>query len=193
MGNSSPVKIQKSYNGTSLTDKALIKATYDVTSMRPEEYTFRSYYGNDETVFEAPGLEIPSSTITRFPFAEYHTDLDTPERLCTEAMVQTYEILKKTIEIVENNYTAVSVKPGLYCLSNPKYDLYRSAPEPGISDAGLSSTEKNWNLMMNCLPRDLNSGMSILDISIKYEIEFTALNHYVKEWEKKGLIKLQHI
>ena len=28
-------------------------------------HSFRSYYGNDETVFEAPGTRIPSITLTR--------------------------------------------------------------------------------------------------------------------------------
>ena len=51
--------------------------------------------------------------------------------------------------------------------------------------------KKNWNLMMNCLSRDLSSGMTILDISIKYQIDFTSVSKYIKEWDQKGLICLQ--
>lgn len=193
VGNSSALKLQKSYCGDTLIDKAVGKAITDITGKKVESHLFRSYYGNDETVFEAPGIEIPSSTITRFPFPEYHTDLDTPEKLNHEAMKETYDVVAKIIEILENDETAKKVSNGLYCLSNPRYDLYKSAPEPGISEAGQTTNEKNWNLMMNCLPRDLSSGLSILDISIKYQIDFTSVSDYIREWNKKGLISLQKI
>ena len=191
VGNSSSLKLQKSYSGDSLIDKVLGKALADITGKKVDEYSYRSYYGNDETVFEAPGLEIPSSTITRFPFPEYHTDFDTPDMLNHEAMKETYDVVEKIVEILENNRTANKVSNGLYCLSNARYNLYKSAPEPGISNAGQTNNEKSWNLMMNCLPRDLSNGLSILDISIKYQINFTSVSDYINEWENKELITLQ--
>ena len=47
--------------------------------------------------------------------------------------------------------------------------------------------------MMNCLQRDLISGMSTLDISIKYQIDFTSVSDYIKEWEQKGLVVLDKV
>lgn len=190
VGNKSNLKLQKSYYGDTMIDKILTKAISDITGKEVEEYSFRNYYGNDETVFEAPGIEIPSATITRFPFPEYHTNLDTPGILNHEAMLETYKVSEKIVEILENDGRAKNVSSGLYCLSNPRYNLYRSAPEPGISNAGRTTSEKNWNLMMNCLPRDLSSGLSILEISIKYRIDFTSVSKYIKEWDQKDLISL---
>ena len=40
---------------------------------------FREIYGNDETVFNSPGYDIPTISITRVPFKEYHTNFDTPK------------------------------------------------------------------------------------------------------------------
>ena len=76
-------------------------------------------------------------------------------------------------------------------MSNPKYNLYRKAPEPGISHEGNSRNEKTWNLLMNCLSRELDSGMSVLDISLKYEIDYEPLLDYILEWQAKGLVKLE--
>ena len=81
--------------------------------------------------------------------------------------------------------------PGLHCLSNPMYGLYRKAPEPGISDDGTSELEIRWNLLMNCLPRDLGAGLSTLDISLKYQLSYELVRDYVNEWERKGLASLK--
>ena len=43
---------------------------------------------------------------------------------------------------------------------------------------------------MNCLSRELDSGMSVLDISLKYEIDYELLLDYILEWQAKGLVKL---
>ena len=52
--------------------------------------------------------------------------------------------------------------------------------------------EKTWNLVMNSLPRELHSGLSVLDISLKYKIDYGLLLHYILEWESKGLVNLDH-
>ena len=189
VGNSNKITMQRSYLGNTDLDKA------GKVAMQMEENTsrifgFREYYGNDETVFDAYGIEIPTITFTRYPFREYHTNLDTPDIL-TEAMLRnTEDIVMNTIYIMETNKKAKNIKEGLFCLSNPKYDLYRSAPEPGISQKGKSDVEKKWNLMMNCLQRDLGQNMTAIDISIKYDLPYKQVIDYLEEWEKRGLIEL---
>ena len=73
---------------------------------------------------------------------------------------------------------------------NKKYNLYRSAPEPGISEKGKSEYDKRWNLLMNCLQRDLKEGLSILDISIKYQIKYSDAEKYIEQWKSRKLINL---
>ena len=81
----------------------------------------------------------------------------------------------------------------MYCLSNKKYNLYRSAPEPGISEKGKSEYDKRWNLLMNCLQRDLKEKLSILDIAIKYQINYCEVAKYIEQWKSKKLINLEDI
>lgn len=85
---------------------------------------------------------------------------------------------------------ASQVQSGLYCLSNPKYRLYKKAPEPGISTDGISDIEKRWNLLMNCLSRDMKNGASMLDLSLRHELPYELVRGYVIEWDKKGLLSL---
>ena len=192
VGNDSHIKIQNSFTGDADIDRvaksAVLSSCYANVC---QSFPYRSYYGNDESVFEAPGIEIPTVTLTRYPFSEYHTDFDTPDRLSAKNLMETYEILERMISIIESNKCASYVQPGLFCLSNPKYNLYRKAPEPGISHEGNSRNEKTWNLLMNCLSRELDSGMSVLDISLKYEIDYEPLLDYILEWQAKGLVKLE--
>ena len=192
VGNNSSLKIQETFRGDSFIDDVLMISSRDHCKTEYNRYKYRTYYGNDETIFEAPGNKIPSSTLTRFPFNEYHTDLDIIENLSTEKLEETSNILINAIMAIENDNYATSNLEGLYCLSNPKYDLYKKAPEPGISSEGTSSLEKSWNLMMNCLPRLLEEGTSTINLCNKYSLPFENVNQYLKDWQKKGLSELTH-
>jgi len=191
VGNDSPLKLQKSYTGHASIDEIAQLSIREITGEAPISYSFRSYYGNDETVFEAPGFEVPTVTLTRFPFLEYHTDQDTPERLSIAALNEVYDVVMHIINVIETNLKGDCVQPGLYCLSHPDYDLYCNAPEPGISQKGNSQTEKSWNLLMNCLSRELGDGASLSQLCKKYQIMYETLHKYICLWESKGLVTLK--
>jgi len=193
VGNDAPIKIQNSFLGSHDVDQFAIGAMLSRNAWAQEAsfYRYRSYYGNDESVFEAPGYEIPTITLTRFPFEEYHTNQDTLDKLDPDRLVECYEMLTELLDIAETNMSAKSVEPGLFCLSNPKYDLYHKAPEPGISSDGNSATEKRWNLLMNCLSRELRSGMSVLELSLKYQLPYRLVLEYVRQWDSTGLVKME--
>ena len=73
VGNSNNLKLQESYDGDSILDKI----THEIFKQKYQKYVsgkFRTIYGNDETVFESPPYYIPSISITRWPFKEYHTN-----------------------------------------------------------------------------------------------------------------------
>ena len=86
VGNDSHIKIQNSFTGDADIDRvaksAVLSSCYANVC---QSFPYRSYYGNDESVFEAPGIEIPTVTLTRYPFSEYHTD-DTPMAFCEDLM-----------------------------------------------------------------------------------------------------------
>ena len=186
VGNFGPLKLQHSFNGNSQLDKA----ASNVLSHRVPNLVsgaFRTIYGNDETVFDSPGYEIPSVSLTRFPFSGYHTDADTPERLSPVSLDETRDIVLEIIDALEGNETLRFSERGLVALSHPRYRLYKAAPAPGVDKGEYLEVSRRWNLLMNCLPRELDGHNSAIDLASKYELPVREVCDYVKQWREKGL------
>ena len=187
VGNASPIKLQHSFAHDSYIDEIMELALRHNINQNYSTHSFRSYYGNDETVFEAPGTRIPSITLTRYPFLEYHTSYDTPSIINLDSLETTYNIMWDSIQILETDLALYSPPSGLFCLSNPKYDLYKKAIEPGISDDGMKASDKQWNLLMNCLPMHISDGTHASKLAAMYNIDYFELLSYLKKWIAKGL------
>ena len=188
VGNQRPLKLQHSFDG----DSQLDKAACSVLRRRLGEFVsgpFRTVYGNDETVFDSPGYEIPSISLTRFPFTEYHTDADTPERLSVPHLDEARDTVLEIIDTLEANQSLVFAERGLVALSHPRYGLYRAAPAPGMDKAAYLEESRRWNLLMNCLPRELNGRNSAIDLALKYELPALDVCHYLQQWREKGLAR----
>ncbi len=186
LGNDSPLKLQSSFTGSSQLDKAAHLVFRD----RFESYVsggFREIYGNDETVFDSPGFEIPSISLTRFPFPQYHTNADSPEALSLDSLAEAQSVILDIINVLEHDRQPRFAHRGLVSLSHPRYDLYRPAPAPGLDKKMYQEDNRKWNHLMNCLPRELDGRNSIVDIAEKYGVSFDDLNDYISKWEKTGL------
>jgi aminopeptidase-like protein len=186
VGNDRQLKLQHSFNGSTQLDKA----AYAVLAARLGDFEsggFRTIYGNDETVFDSPGFEIPSISLTRFPFPEYHTDADTPDKLSEDALNQTGQLVLEMLFALENNVTLRFLPRGLVSLSHPRYQLYRAAPAPGIDRAAHVEQVGRWNLFMNCLPRELNGNNSAIDLAFKYKLPPLEVYEYLQQWKSTGL------
>lgn len=186
LGNNSQLKLQHSFDGFSQLDKV----ASNIIGMRNKDFIsgpFRSIYGNDETVFDSPGYEIPSISLTRYPFLEYHTDADTPSVLSSSALIESVEILREIITGLEKSETLKFKEKGLVALSHPKYDLYCPAPAPGLDKEACSELAGRWNYFMNCLPRELTGENSAIDLAYKYELPIDQVCEYLRKWKAKGL------
>jgi hypothetical protein len=65
--------------------------------------------------------------------------------------------------------------------------LYRAAPAPGIDNGEYLDVSRRWNLLMNCLPRELNGSNSGIDLAYKYELPVDEVCAYLNEWVEKQL------
>jgi aminopeptidase-like protein len=186
VGNQRPLKLQHSFDGQTQLDKVAHSVlTSHLGSF--ESGPFRTIYGNDETVFDSPGFEIPSISLTRFPFTEYHTDADTPELLSEVALQQTSQVVLDIIRALENNLTLRFAARGLVALSQARYQLYRAAPAPGLDREAYLESSRKWNLFMNCLPRELDGRHSAIDLAHKYGLPVLEVCEYLAQWEAKQL------
>ena len=188
VGNDAPIKLQLSFNANSRLDevaKNVIKNHF----LEPTIGGFREVYGNDETVFDSPGYEIPTISITRFPFDEYHTSFDTPEMVSEDKLLAVRNAVFEMIMCLERDKRMIFVKKGLVSLSNPAYNLYKSAVAPGIDKERYLEEQRRWNLLMNCLPRLLDGNNSAISIANKFKIPAIEVIDYLDLWLDKGLAR----
>jgi aminopeptidase-like protein len=100
------------------------------------------------------------------------------------------EVLKRTVDVLENNATMERRFDGLICLSNPQYDLYMERPDPTI-EKDLDPDAEKWGHLLDCLLRYFDGEKTILDIALAHDLPFGRLRRYLERFEEKGLIRLR--
>ena len=117
---------QQSFRSNSFIDRIVKHLLYFYDPEELSIYGHRELVGNDENVFDSVGYEIPTGTLMRWPFPEYHTNFDTMEITSQESMEETIDFGLRLIEVIENNYYLSANYIGLPSLANPDVDLYLS-------------------------------------------------------------------
>lgn len=190
-GTTGPLALQRSFTGVALIDRAIRNA---LLGHDHYEKAFRQVAGNDETTMEAPGIEVPFASLTRYPFAQYHTSDDTVELMDAGKLEEAVQVVLDAIDIVERDCVMTRTCPdGLVCLSNPKYDLYMPYWDPSMKDRAnldqLGAAGVQWNYLMNCFPRYLDGKTTCLQIAERFNLPFRAVRDYIQKWEDRGLLK----
>lgn len=188
LGNKNKIKLQHSVAKNTEIDNLALRALKNSN----EKYltgNFRTVYGNDEIVFDSPGYNIHTISFTRFPFTEYHTDLDTPKIISQEKLSKTFSILKFMINDFEKKIRFHNKFKGVIALSNKKFKLYLNAESPGIDKKKYTKTKKNWNLLMNNLSSFIEQKKSIEEIARYHNLPYKQVLSYCLKWENKNLIK----
>ena len=135
--------------------------------------TFRKVHGNDETVFEAYG--IPSGSLTRYPFPEYHTSLDIPERLSPYHLKESAWAIESWIQDLEKGILPEALFTGLPRLNHR--GLYRPPNDP-------------LHGLMNLLPTYMLRKYTIGSIAANHQLDYKTVYDYIKKWEEAGLVRL---
>jgi aminopeptidase-like protein len=192
VGLDAPLVLQRSFTGTALIDRV---ATHVLRENDPQLKTgdFRTIVGNDETVWEAPGIEIPFASLSRcfHPgyFAEYHTSRDDLELNRVDKLAATLEMLKRMVEVFEEDGTIERRFEGLMALSNPKYGLYIERPDPTVAKH-LSAEDLVLGRIQDALPRYLDGTLSVFEIAERLRVPFGPLRRHLSRFAEKGLIHL---
>jgi len=197
LGNDNRLALQESFNGNSLIDKA---AKHFLMNQYPGTYVgaFRKVIGNDETVWESPGYEIPCISISRsnpvtdgLPYPEYHSNLDNEEIIHPGRLEESVDAVLGIINILENNVVMHRKFEGHVALSHPQYDLYVDPPtDPSLNEEDIDR-RRQWFDMIVRLPRDFDGITTLLDVAIRQDIQFDDLLDYVKKFAEKGLVRLE--
>lgn len=193
-GTDGPFKAASSFLGNQAVDRAMRCAATNFAA-KSVFTPWRQGAGNDETVWEAPGYEVPFVEVSRClellaPFPEYHSSLDTAESLNVAHLEETYRVLQGFVEVLENDAVAHRRFTGLVCLSNPAYNLYVERPDPTVRKDLAFDSEK-WGYLLDCLLRYFDGKTTISEIAMRHELSFSDVLAYIRRFEDKGLIKTE--
>ncbi len=172
-------------------------------------YNHREVIGNDENVFDSAGYNIPTSTLMRWPFKDYHTNQDNFENTKESSIEETIDFSMQIIDILENDKLVEACFSGIPCLANPDVDLYLSLDAiSGVSGSSkdslnnyqcelreyerefLKNNTQFLNQFMQNMLRMADGAHTLLDIAEASKIPFNFTAMYASLLEKKGLIKL---
>jgi aminopeptidase-like protein len=187
-----PFAMAKSFNGNSIIDDV---AEYALKNINPETRigAFRTIIGNDETVWEGAGIEIPFISISRchqspFYYTQYHTNEDDFTINSVKRLEETLQALQSITTILENNKVIRRKFKGLVALSNPKNDLYIERPDPTVAK-DLSEVQLKMGFMQDYLQRLFDEKTSVFEIAQRFDVPFDVLYEYLQKFEAKGLIE----
>ena len=205
-GIGSELVYQKSYFGNSLNDRAIPHILHQLQGQLPNLFGHRELIGNDENAFDSLGHEIPCGTIMRWPFKEYHTDLDSMEITSRDKIEEVINVILSLVDVHEKNTCFTGRYTGLPCLSNPDLDVYMDMNlvsglqiddnniqqyKDKTLDDSLSGRQVDGvklNRLMQCILREANSHKDILDLCIQCDVPFELGVGYLMLLQEKSVI-----
>ena len=188
VGNARPLRLQRAFDETSLISRAamyVFRQKYGTF----DSGVFRGVYGNDETIFEAPPFQIPSITFTRWPFREYHTDLDTPAHLSEDHLQDCLDTALRLCRVLEMSRRFTPTFRGLVSLS--RHRLYLPLPAVGPDGVDFDCEQGRWHRLMNTLPCLLGAGLDLLTVAESYNLPAEEIYAYLMRWANAGLVGVQ--
>ncbi|WP_118829984.1 DUF4910 domain-containing protein [Salinibacter ruber] len=180
LGSDTQLALQYSASRDTMVDRA-VEAALRQEGADYRTGPFRSIIGNDEIVWEAHDIPMPS--LSRFPYPEYHTSDDNPDIIREQRLKEAVDLLECTIARLDNQRIVRKQFEGVPATSHPRYDLY--VDTWGSSD----ETAKTLRQVMDHLPI-APEYMPVRVLKERHQISAGPLLSYLKQWEDKGLIDL---
>ncbi len=143
-------------------------------------YTFLDR-GSDERQYCSPGVNLPVASITRSKygaFPEYHTSLDNLDLISPEGLGGAYEIYRKCMYALENNYRYKTTVPGEPWLSKHGLMSSLSIKRSGIKAADLLNV---WNYC--------DGEMDLVEISNTTGLPLLECDKIIQGFVVKGLVE----
>ena len=189
LGNDNRLLLQESFTGDSRLD-AIARHTLEALDVETERDGFRAQIGNDEAVFESPGFEVPTISVSRFPYPEYHTHFDDPSIIHEDQLEGGVSYVLDIVDILERDFVPTRTFKGLPSFANPKYDLYLDPHDlPNVEATPNSDLDGFRDRMVRYLEGD----HSAFDIAQEFGLEFDFVCSYLRKFEEKDLVETEPV
>ena len=141
---------------------------------------------NDEYIWENHG--IPTVSLSRFPYPEYHSSTDTVEAVSNKSLNEAVEAVMGAIDLLEASPLVIRKFEGNVCLSNPKYDLYVDYGQVALGDP-MSRHARRMRYLMDLIP-GLQRPTSAKALAARADLTEEDTVEYLRKWEARGLLDL---
>jgi len=142
---------------------------------------------NDEYIWEAHG--IPTCSLARFPYDEYHSSRDNVSAIDPAHLQQTLDLCKAVFQELDSLTMVEKCFSGTICMSNPEIDLY---VDPGQVSFGerVSTTTRKLRRLMDRLPT-MDRTISTRQIARDLDLDIKFVEEYLTRCAAKGLVRLR--
>lgn len=184
LGSDSTLTLQHSLQKDEYLDKVL----YYVLSREGKSFKEREFgriIYNGERIFNAPGIDIPTVSLSRvepgdLPFPEYRTSTDTPDIIDESRLEEAVHIVLKTIDILEKDYVPLRKYFGIPFLS--KYGLWVEW-----------SQYPELRVQINNILFLLNNNNSIFEIARELNLDFKEVYDFINKMMENKLVEKQQV
>jgi aminopeptidase-like protein len=146
-----------------------------VKNIQHEERNFADYPPNDERVMNGPGVNVPSISINRWPYDEYHTTDDNLDIIHDDMLSGAAEIAEQVVRIFATNYIPKRTFRGPVFLSGN--GLWVDWHE------NLALNRAIEKIMMR-----FEGAHSVFDIAEQVGLDYWIVRDYVEKFRTKGFV-----
>ena len=150
----------------------IVQSTLQMSGKTYRKAPFRSTIGSDETVFNDPLIGIPGLLFSTFPYKEYHTSADTPDKISYEKITEVADLIIKVVELYEKDFIPIK---------NFKGPLMRSK-------YGMQTVSKQVNLNYDYFFYMMDGKKSLLELCADLQLPFDIVYDQIKKIEADGKI-----
>lgn len=175
VGNDSNFALQLSRQGNTKIDR-VARYVMKKNLNNFKQGNFREIVRNDEMVFNGPGINIPTISISRSPYYEYHTSDDSPKILSEKKLEEARGLISEVLDIIDRDYIPKRQFKGPIFLSG--YGLW---VDWRINRKLNENIEK---IMLK-----LEGDRSVFDIAEELNIKFDDVLNYTDRFFIKKLIQ----
>ncbi len=174
-GAESPLQLVFSRRGDTYIDRIFLHVLRKLGKLPCRFVAFRKGWGNDELVFDAPGLGVPVVSMDRHPFDAYHTHHDNMELVKLDKLEEVVDVLTGVADALELDYIPRPRNRVPAYLT--RFDLY--------SDWTHQREQYDINTL---LLDNMWSGLSVLDIALKHDLDVDMVQSYFQKFADNDLI-----
>ncbi len=174
-GNDNSLVLQRSLQDNDVLDKIAADVMARRFGHEFRQGAFRQVISNDEMVINGPGVAAPCISLSRWPYAEYHTSDDNPGIIDEQQLVQVAEVIEEIVRIFATNYVPER----------------RFSGPPFLSGLGLWvdwREHPELNRAIETIVLSLEGEQSIFEISQACELDYWTTRGYVERLRASGLV-----